>query len=728
MKTANHSKMSILSSINKAWSKIAPFWPLKNLIAVNPLGGLEDLTFEEALKQAEAYFQQSDLPISMQVVNRESIKWLQVFFDGGQSTIKMPLRQNGLLHSVRRLLPFDKAINFSDIEKRAWFESLPEKNLDIIQACLLRLEVPEKDHVIFLILMLTTLPGWAAHIQYRISWADAEDSNHPHNVTQEDYLALRLMLTCLLWKDAKIILDWYAQGLKKVDVEQQYNQIKVTEEKYAKELLKELSIQKKPEKKDTPDAQFVFCIDVRSEPFRRTLEQEGNYETYGFAGFFGIPIVFKNTMTKESYASCPVLLKPAYTAQAGHSSSHQGYKRLESIKKVYQSLKYTFTTPFVLAEMLGFLSGLWMAMRTFFPNFVHTYKCTSQKLGGLDCSMESISSDIPLDQQCIYGATVLSAMGLTDNFAPIVILCGHGSSTENNAYATALHCGACGGRQGGPNACVLASILNNPSVRQKLKEQGILIPTKTYFLGAEHNTTTDAVKIYDSNVPKELSHTISVLKKDLKSAQEKNSQWRSYGMGINRPGKEAAVHTSLRAKDWAQVRPEWGLARNAAFIVGPRWLTKKIDLEGRCFLHSYDWEKDLNGSSLTLILTAPMVVAHWINSQYLFSTLDNVAYGGGSKITKNITGKIGVMQGNASDLMHGLPLQSVYKSDTEAYHETMRLMTVVYAPHAMLEPIIIGQEILKKLFTNEWVKLVCIEPDTHQTYILRRDLTWERVG
>jgi uncharacterized protein YbcC (UPF0753/DUF2309 family) len=212
---------------------------------------LEDLTFEEALKQAEAYFQQSDLPISMQVVNRESIKWLQVFFDGGQSTIKMPLRQNGLLHSVRRLLPFDKAINFSDIEKRAWFESLPEKNLDIIQACLLRLEVPEKDHVIFLILMLTTLPGWAAHIQYRISWADAEDSNHPHNVTQEDYLALRLMLTCLLWKDAKIILDWYAQGLKKVDVEQQYNQIKVTEEKYAKELLKELSIQKKPEKKDT---------------------------------------------------------------------------------------------------------------------------------------------------------------------------------------------------------------------------------------------------------------------------------------------------------------------------------------------------------------------------------------------------------------------------------------------------------------------------------------------
>ena len=76
------------------------------------------------------------------------------------------------------------------------------------------------------------------------------------------------------------------------------------------------------------------------------------------------------------------------------------------------------------------------------------------------------------------------------------------------------------------------------------------------------------------------------------------------------------------------------------------------------------------------------------NSQYLFSTLDNVAYGAGSKITKNITGKIGIMQGNASDLMSGLPLQSVYRSDKEAYHETVRLMTIVYAPSGFIDKII----------------------------------------
>jgi len=71
------------------------------------------------------------------------------------------------------------------------------------------------------------------------------------------------------------------------------------------------------------------------------------------------------------------------------------------------------------------------------------------------------------------------------------------------------------------------------------------------------------------------------------------------------------------------------------------------------------------------------VVAQWINAQYLFSTENNAIYGGGSKVTKNIVGKFGIMQGNASDLMTGLPLQSVHSSDKTSYHEPQRLMTVV---------------------------------------------------
>ncbi len=67
-----------------------------------------------------------------------------------------------------------------------------------------------------------------------------------------------------------------------------------------------------------PDAQFIFCIDVRSEPFRRALESTGVYETYGFAGFFGTPVRIEEEVTGKSYASCPVLLTTKHTIAEKH--------------------------------------------------------------------------------------------------------------------------------------------------------------------------------------------------------------------------------------------------------------------------------------------------------------------------------------------------------------------------------------------------------------------------
>jgi uncharacterized protein YbcC (UPF0753/DUF2309 family) len=189
----------------------------------------------------------------------------------------------------------------------------------------------------------------------------------------------------------------------------------------------------------------------------------------------------------------------------------------------------------------------------------------------------------------------------------------------------------------------------------------------------------------------------------------------------------AVIETKCRRAHWAEVRPEWGLAGNAGFIVGPRQLTRSVNLDGRCFLHSYDWTADAEGKLLTTILTAPMVVAQWINSQYLFSTLDNVAYGAGSKVTQNVTGKLGVMQGNASDLMHGLSLQSVFAADNTPYHEPVRLSTVVFSPRSVLDSIVRSQDVLKKLFGNGWVALVCIDPGNNQASILKTNFEWEAV-
>ena len=483
-----------------------------------------------------------------------------------------------------------------------------------------------------------------------------------------------------------------------------------------------------------PDAQIVFCIDVRSEPFRRALENRGHYETFGFAGFFGIPVRIKNTITEELYSSCPVLLKPQNTVNESPCSSqlcvqdHKGYQKLNTVKALYQSLKYNFTTSFALVELLGFAAGFWMALRSLAPVLAIKYRRFITERIRPNTAVTPSLDDISFSGQCTFAESALRAIGITKNFSSLIVFCGHGSATQNNAYATALDCGACGGRHGASNARILAKILNSSKVREHLHQVGILIPQSTHFLAAEHNTTTDDVEIYSSDTQDiSLEKIIQKLKNDLKAAGRINSQQRSKDMGFNADENKSAKHTKRRSIDWAQVRPEWGLARNASFIVAPREMTKNIDLEGRSFLHSYDYRHDPDGTILTLILTAPMVVAQWINSQYLFSTLDNVAYGSGSKVTKNITGKIGIMQGNASDLMSGLPLQSVYSSDKEAYHETVRLMTIVYAPSNFIDKIIEKQSVLQKLFRNGWVLLICIDPEnTNHHYFLDRDLTWRR--
>lgn len=84
------------------------------------------------------------------------------------------------------------------------------------------------------------------------------------------------------------------------------------------------------------------------------------------------------------------------------------------------------------------------------------------------------------------------------------------------------------------------------------------------------------------------------------------------------------------------------------------------------------------------------------------------------------------MQGNASDLMTGLPLQSVYKTDKQAYHEPVRLMTIVYAPFTLIDKIIEKQPVLQKLFRNGWVLLISINPKDNQPSFLDRDLKWKR--
>ncbi|MEZ0540471.1 DUF2309 domain-containing protein [Fibrella arboris] len=727
---ANLGTVRVADLVAQSFKTIAPFWPLKNLIAVNPLQGFEDLPFEEALPLGRAYFQQASLPEPMEAINRQTIKWLQAYFDDGQATLSMPLRQNGLYAAWRQLARYDTDLHGNDKQKQEALTTLPENPVQAIQMYLLHADIAPAKQGQFLTLLLTTLPGWAAYIRYRTDWAGL-DASHPHPVTQLEYLAMRLIITQLHWPDAKALLSWHQAALEqarsKPDV---LANIQQTENTYRLPLLEQLAAQPLTDT-HPPDAQLVFCIDVRSEPFRRALEATGNYQTLGFAGFFGIPVQITDTVTGQTHASCPVLLTPKHTvyespccSPAEKEQDSRAYGRQLRLRQLYQSLKYSFTTPFGLVESMGLASGIWMGLRSLAPGLSSRLKHGLSQSIRKPVAVTSSLATLPLADQCAYAEGALRLMGLTHHFAPLVVFCGHGSTTRNNAYATALDCGACGGRHGAPNARILAGLLNSREVRTYLDQQGISIPDTTRFMAAEHNTTTDEVMLFGDAA----SEPCIKLTQDLAKARETTSSERLKQMQPSVDHNGGAQQTWLRSQDWAQVRPEWGLARNAAFIIGPRQLTAGLNLHGRSFLHSYDPTQDLSGSSLTTILTAPMVVAEWINTQYLFSTLDNVAFGGGSKLTQNITGKVGIMQGNASDLMTGLPLQSVNASDELAYHQPQRLLTVVYAPRPLLDIVIQAQPVLQKLFGNGWVQLACIEPKDRQTYQLTRALTWQKAN
>jgi hypothetical protein len=178
-----------------------------------------------------------------------------------------------------------------------------------------------------------------------------------------------------------------------------------------------------------------------------------------------------------------------------------------------------------------------------------------------------------------------------------------------------------------------------------------------------------------------------------------------------------------RAADWAEVRPEWGLAGCAAFIAAPRRATAGRDLKGLAFLHTYDWQKDQGFVTLELILTAPVVVASWISLQYYGSTVAPQVFGGGNKLIHNVVGGIGVVEGNGGVLRAGLPLQTIHDGERAA-HDPLRLSVLVEAPAEAIAAVLEKHPSVRALFDNGWLHLLVLDGGRIAARY-RPGLTWE---
>lgn len=560
-----------------------------------------------------------------------------------------------------------------------------------------------------------------------------------------------------------------------------------------------------------PFVQSLFCIDTRSERIRRHLESVGDYQTYGIAGFFGVPVSFIELGKGSENHLSPVLLTPRNLVLEISANDSRDDIAVGALEKALHELKESVLTPFVTVEAIGLLFGFDMIGKTIAPQGYNRWrrrlhpnkpsthllldkisreqadsiiravqravivKAVEQELG---LEPERITDDMirelretalghvaeaprilslglsgdetnalidrlrsayrinaayarlqferlgrigfSLDEQVGFVSQALRSIGLTRDFSRFILLVGHGSTSENNPYESALDCGACGGNHGLVSARVLAQMANKPRVRQGLRDQGIIVPDDAWFVPALHNTTTDELTLADLDLlpPSHLVY-LDRLRNGLTAASRLCAQERmpTLQTGVGKQEPSQASRAALRnSMDWSQVRPEWGLSRNAYFIIGRRSRTENLSLDGRAFLHSYDYRLDPKRRLLENILAGPLVVAQWINMEHYFSTVDSECFGSGSKVYHNVAGRIGVMSGNISDLRTGLPTQTVLKQG-RPYHEPLRLITAIESPFDHARRAIESVLSIRRLVRNGWIRMLVLDPETGEIHL-----------
>ena len=691
------------------------------------------------------------------VVDYHVIKWCKLYLDDAQSGWTMPNREKGLFFAWQRLVQHDPALTK---QQRSRLKTLPNRAETLIHMVLQKLGIAEAQYQTYLENHLLSLPGWAG----MMLWQDEQASNADQMLLS--YLAIRLGIEWAIvepylpvnsaenpiaYERDEFAEHWIAIGMFTTEQWQQLSkfeknayidfalqfekqgrrQILLTawEATYAHQLEGTLTTHKDNEQEtQKPQVQMAFCIDVRSEPFRRQIEAAGAFETIGIAGFFGLPIVKEALGQSHSHPSLPVMNAPQhkikeYTHEQEPTTFRQHQHILKSITYTFKKMKQNALPSLLLPE----LSGPWLSLqmfsrsfaprpigqliRKFYDSWLQKPNDTALSLEHRNINEEGIPVGFTNEEKVDYAQQALRLMGLTLDFAPLIVLCGHGSQSANNPYASSLDCGACGGAASGFNAKVLAQLCNLTEVRTALNERDIVIPEDTVFAAAEHQTSTDELNwIYLPTMSKSAQNALNQIQTAMSDITYRANAQRLKALPDNHILKQDPIKEAHRlSNDWSEIRPEWGLAKNASFIIGPRDLTKNSDLKGRAFLHNYDWQQDSDGGLLANIISGPATVAQWINLQYYASTVAPHYYGSGSKTTQTITAGIGVMQGNASDLLTGLPWQSVMSSDNKMYHSPIRLLIVVHAPNDYIKQLLNEHHDFYQKVHNGWVKLASID-------------------
>ncbi|WP_437191299.1 DUF2309 domain-containing protein [Planctomicrobium sp. SH527] len=485
-------------------------------------------------------------------------------------------------------------------------------------------------------------------------------------------------------------------------------------------------------------AQVVTCIDDREESLRRHIEEVApDVETWGAPGFFSIAMYYRGVADAREAPLCPGNVRPQHwvheeVATEFESSDQLRRKARKVVGKVSRHLHLgsrSMTRGAILATFLGPFASVPLISRILFPlqtarvsevarKLMEVPSATQLRLERTTPEPGSEPDQIGFSPQEMAGIVekVLRETGLTANFASLVVLIGHGSSSQNNPHESAYNCGACAGSRGGPNARAFAQMANDHRIRDLLTERGIIIPDSTCFIGGYHNTCNDEIEFFDvDKLSTTVRNSFFSLKEKLDEALALNALERCRkfeSAPLTLTPEEAIRHVKIRSEDLSQARPEFNHATNAICYVGRRERTRSLFLDRRAFLQSYDPKQDTPDASILLrVLQAATPVAAGISLEYYFSCVDPVGYGCGNKLPHNVVSLLGVMEGAQSDLRTGLSSQMV------EIHEPIRILFVIETTPELMTSIMNRDAGVGELVLNEWVQLAVLDPDSSQMHL-----------
>jgi len=471
-----------------------------------------------------------------------------------------------------------------------------------------------------------------------------------------------------------------------------------------------------------PSLQAIFCIDEREDSIRRHIEAvDKTAETFGAPGFFGVEFYFQQQGSKFYDKLCPAPVTPIYLIKEYDA------KELKREELIYTKYTHGIVSGFFLSIGFGFWAFAKKIQMLFRPKMspaisnAYGHMDKGSTLAIENKSPEDVENGLQigytLDEMVTRAEGFLRGIGLVKNFASIVYIVAHGSSSANNPHHGAHDCGACSGRPGATNARVQAYILNHKKVREVLATKKILIPDSTQFVGSMHDTAADVMGYYDEDVLTEENYNAHFINmQNFETALNLNAKERSRRFAsINTKQELEQVRKAIhnRSVSLFEPRPELGHGTNTLAIIGRRQVTKGLFLDRRAFLNSYDHTTDADGTILSAVMRPIGLVCGGINLEYYFSRVDNIKVGAGTKLPHNVMGLFGVANSSDGDLRSGLPWQMI------EVHDPVRLLVIVeHKPEIVLKAIQSSAEVFE-WYKNEWVHIVALDPAEQQFYYFR---------